>query len=125
LNHFLSASWVAFSAGTDPAGYIHPLAVRAMAEIDIDISDQRSTSVDEYRHRAFDVVITVCDDAAESCPLWLGSGRLHHVGFPDPAEATGTEEERMVVFREVRDDLRRTVLPYLERLGEGMKDEEG
>jgi arsenate reductase len=84
-----------------------------MAELNIDISDGRSKSVEEFRDVAFDIVITVCDDAAENCPLWLGSGNVHHIGFPDPADASGSEEERMEVFREVRDGLRREVLDYL------------
>jgi arsenate reductase len=123
-DHFLGERWEAFSAGTKPSGYVHPLAIRAMAEMDIDISDQRSKSVGEFRDMAFDIVITVCDDAAENCPVWLGSGNVHHIGFPDPAEATGSEEERMKVFREVRDGLRREVLGYLkERVDAGRKGE--
>ncbi len=113
VDHFLGDRWEAFSAGTKPSGYVHPLAVRAMAELDIDISGRRSKSVDEFRDVAFDVVITVCDDAAENCPLWLGLGNVRHIGFPDPADATGDEEERMAVFRQVRDGLRREVLSYL------------
>jgi arsenate reductase len=115
VDHFLGDRWEAFSAGTEPSGYVHPLAVKAMAELGIDISDQRSKSVDEFRDTTFDVVITVCDNAAENCPLWLGSGNVHHIGFPDPADATGREEERMDVFREVRDGLRREVLGYLRK----------
>ena len=123
VNHFLSDRWEAFSAGTEPSGYVHPLAIKAMAELDIDISEHRSKSVDEFSDLEFDVVITVCDDAAENCPLWLGSGNVHHIGFPDPADATGSEEERMAVFRRVRDGLRRDVFDYLEeRAG---RDREG
>jgi len=123
VNHFRGGLWEAFSAGTEPSGYVHPLAIKAMAELDIDISDHRSKSVDEFRDMAFDVVITVCDHAAENCPLWLGSGNVHHIGFPDPADATGSEEERMAVFRRVRDGLRRDVFDYLEeRAG---RDREG
>ena len=114
VNHFLGDEWEAFSAGTDPSGYVHPLAIRAMDELDIDISSQRSKSVDEFRDVAFDVVITVCDDAAEHCPLWLGSGMVKHMGFPDPAAATGDESARLEVFRRVRDGLRERMLHYLE-----------
>lgn len=114
VNDLLGDHWKAFSAGTDPAGYIHPLAIEAMAELGIDISDQRSESVEVFRDAEFDVVITVCDQAAENCPLWLGTGTVHHIGFPDPAEATGTEQERLEVFRRVRDGLRREVIRYLE-----------
>jgi arsenate reductase len=116
VNHFLGDRWEALSAGTAPSGYVHPLAVKAMGEIGIDISAGYSKSVDEFRDVEFDLVITVCDDAAENCPLWLGSGNVRHLGFPDPAEATGTEEERMAVFRSVRDGLRRDVLRILEEM---------
>lgn len=116
VNHFLSDRWRASSAGTRPSGYVHPLAIEAMAELGIDISDQRSKSVDEFRDADFRVVITVCDAAAENCPLWLGSGRVHHTGFPDPADASGTKEERLAVFRQVRDGLRRDVFRYLRGL---------
>jgi arsenate reductase len=124
VNHSLGDRWAAFSAGTKPSGYVHPLAVKAMAELDIDISDHRSKSVEAFRDAAFDVVITVCDDAAENCPLWLGSGRIHHIGFPDPVEALGSEEERMKVFRRVRDGLRREVFRYLREIDDtAMKGE--
>ena len=113
VNHFLGDRWEALSAGTEPSGYVHPLAIKAMAELDIDILDQSSKSVDEFRDTTFDVVITVCDDAAENCPLWLGSGNVRHIGFPDPAEASGSEKERLAVFRRVRDGLRHEVLAVL------------
>ncbi len=114
VNHFLGDSWRAVSAGTQPAGYVHPLAVRALAELGIDISAQRSKSAEELRALPLDLVITVCDDAAENCPLWLGQGRVLHISFPDPARATGSEEERLAVFRRVRDAIREQVLPVLE-----------
>jgi arsenate reductase len=117
VNHFLGDRWEAFSAGTAPSGYVHPLAIKAMGELGIDISSGYSKSVDEFRDAQFDVVITVCDDAAENCPLWLGSGNVRHIGFPDPAEATGTEEQKLQVFRRVRDGLRREVLSTLEEMG--------
>ncbi|MBS3784522.1 MAG: arsenate reductase ArsC [Anaerolineae bacterium] len=120
VNQFMGDRWEAFSAGTRPSGYVHPLAIKAMEELDIDISDQRSKSVDEFRGEAFDVVITVCDDAAENCPLWLGSGNIHHIGFPDPADASGSEAERLAVFRQVRDGLHRDVSRYLEAVDDGM-----
>ncbi|MFO7917819.1 MAG: arsenate reductase ArsC [Anaerolineae bacterium] len=113
VNHFLGDSWEALSAGTDPAGYVHPLAVRAMAELGIDISDQRSKSVEAFRGKDFDLVITVCDQAAQDCPLWLGTGDVIHIGFPDPAAAEGGESERMEVFRHVRDGLREKILTLL------------
>jgi arsenate reductase len=118
VKHFLGDHWEAFSAGTAPSGYVHPLAIKVMAEIGIDISGGYSKSVDEFRDVEFDLVITVCDDAAENCPLWLGSGNIRHIGFPDPAEATGTEEEKLEVFRRVRDGLRQEVLLALEGMEE-------
>ena len=113
VNHFLGERWGAVSAGTEPAGYVHPLAIRAMAELGIDISAHRSKSVDEFLGQAFDMVITVCDQAAQNCPVWLGRGRVKHIGFVDPAAVEGSEHVRMEAFRRVRDGLRARILPYL------------
>jgi arsenate reductase len=113
VDHYLGDEWKAYSAGTDPAGYVHPLAVRAMSELDIDLSDYRSKSTDEFRESKFDAVVTVCDDAAENCPVWLGQGRKTHIGFEDPARATGSEVERLAVFRRVRDEIRREMFDLL------------
>lgn len=88
-----------------------------MAEIGIDISKNESTSTDDYRTESFDLVITVCDKAAEDCPVWPGTGKIAHISFPDPADAIGTEGERLVIFRSVRDDIRRRVFYYLENGG--------
>jgi arsenate reductase len=115
VNHFLGRAWQAYSAGTSPSGSVHPLAIEAMRELGIDISQNESKHVDVYRTVGFDHVITVCDDAAENCPIWLGDGKVSHMGFPDPARATGTQESRMSVFRRVRDDIRHHLLPYLEQ----------
>ena len=114
VNHFLADGWVAYSAGTKPLGYIHPLAVEAMAELGVDISAQRSKSVDEFRDAGFDLVVTLCDHALESCPLWLGAGQMTHLGFPDPAAADGIDMDRLAAFRQVRDGLQEQVLGYLE-----------
>jgi arsenate reductase len=114
VNHDIAHNWVAYSAGTNPAGYVHPLAVRVMAELGIDISGQGSKSTEEFRDMELDLVVTVCDDAAENCPVWLGRGHKLHIGFEDPARATGSESERLAVFRRVRDEIRTqlsTVLP--------------
>lgn len=105
MNHFLGESWQAVSAGTEPAGYVHPLAVVAMAELGIDISAGVSKNAGQFRDWPLDVVITVCDDAAENCPLWLGQGRVIHHAFYDPAKAEGSAEERLAVFRRVRDEI--------------------
>lgn len=113
INHYLGNTWQAYSAGTAPSGYVHPLAIKAMAELGVDLSQNRSKSTDEFRTITLDQVITVCDDAAENCPLWLGSGNVTHIGFPDPAKATGSDQEIFAVFRQVRDDIREQVLSYL------------
>ena len=116
VNHFLGDRWEAVSAGTAPTGYVHPLAVQALAELGIDISAQRSKSADEFRDTDLDVVITVCGGAADDCPVWLGNGRRKHIGFPDPAAATGSEEEQLDMFRQVRDGLCERVFGYLEQV---------
>ncbi len=92
------------SAGMHPAG-VHPLAVEVMREINIDISGQRSKSVAEFEQQQFDTVITVCDKAAESCPVFPGSPERIHFSFEDPAAVEGSREERLRAFRRVRDDL--------------------
>ncbi|MEW6029074.1 MAG: arsenate reductase ArsC [Chloroflexota bacterium] len=104
VNARLSEEWRAYSAGTQPASYVHPKAVQALAEIGIR-HEGRSKSADEFRGAGFDLVVTVCDDANESCPVWLGRGRRVHLGFRDPAKAEGTDEERMQAFRQVRDEI--------------------
>jgi arsenate reductase len=116
VNFFEDGRWKAFSAGTAPTGTVHPLAVRAMADLGIDISTQRSKSMDEFRGVDFDVVITVCDHAARNCPVWLGQGLRYHLGFPDPAAIAGNEEEQMAAFRRVRDGLKQEIVAYLEQL---------
>lgn len=113
VNHFLDGEWEAISAGTRPSGYVHPLAIKAMAELGIDISDQRSKSTDEFRNTDLDLVITVCDNAAKNCPAWLGKGYVTHIGFTDPADAQGDENKRLEVFRRVRDAIQSQVLDYL------------
>ncbi|MEO7002522.1 MAG: arsenate reductase ArsC [Ktedonobacterales bacterium] len=97
--------YAAFSVGTH-AREVHPLAVRAMAEVGIDISaaaGHRAKSLDAFAGQVFDLVVTVCDEAAEECPFFPGARRHEHWGFPDPSAATGTEQERLAVFRRVRD----------------------
>jgi len=113
VNHFMGDQWEAYSAGTEPAGYVHPLAIQVMSDLEIDISRHRSKSTDEFRQTGFDQVITVCDDAAENCPVWLGQGQVTHIGFPDPAKASGSEVEKVTVFQAVRDDIGKEVLNYL------------
>lgn len=104
VNARVGDEWEAFSAGVKPAGYVHPLALRSLAEIGI-IHHGTSKSVDEFRQETFDLVVTVCDSAAEECPVWLGQGRRLHLGFPDPAKVSSTEEEKLSAFQKVRDDI--------------------
>ena len=94
----------AFSAG-NVATQVRPLAIRAMAELGIDISAQRSKTVDEYAGQAFDYAITVCDDAKEACPYFPGARKHLNWRFDDPAAAIGSEDERLAVFRRVRDEI--------------------
>jgi arsenate reductase len=115
VNHFLGDTWEAYSAGTKPSGYVHPLAVEAMAELGIDISAQRSKSTETFREMDLDRVITLCDDAARNCPAWLGKGHVKHMGYPDPAAAEGSRSERLEAFRQVRDGLREQMLAYLQQ----------
>jgi len=94
------------SAGSKPAGYVHPLAIRALAEIGIDISAHRSKSMNEFLDQNIETVITVCGKADQVCPIYPGQVNRLHWPFDDPAHATGTVEERMSVFRRVRDEIR-------------------
>jgi arsenate reductase len=114
VNARLSEDWRAFSAGTEPAGYVHPQALQVLEEIGI-THQGISKSAEDYREMNFDLVVTVCDDAAENCPVWLGKGALAHLGFPDPAKATGTEEEKLAAFRSVRDAIAEQVPELLEK----------
>jgi len=95
-----------YSAGTKPSSQVHPLAIKAMAEVNIDISKNRPKSVDDFINQSFDYVITVCGGANESCPTFTGRvNNRWHIGFDDPAEAIGTEEEVMAEFRRIRDEI--------------------
>lgn len=116
INHFLGESWQAFSAGTRPAGYVHPMALYVMQEIGIDIHGHHSKSVEEFRGQKFDQIITVCDSAAEECPLWLGKGERIHIGFEDPARVTGNEVLQLRIFRQCREQIRQRVLGYLQQI---------
>lgn len=115
VNHELSADWEAYSAGTRPTGAVHPMALAVLSELGI-VHNGRSKHVEEFLQQPFDLVITVCDAAAEACPVWLGSGTKVHIGFPDPATATGSREDVLAVFRQVRDDIRQKILSFLKEL---------
>lgn len=102
LCHLAGDRFDAYSAGTE-ATRVRPLAIRAMAELGIDISGHESKTLDRYLGESFDAVITVCDQANEACPVFLGAKARLHWSFPDPSQATGTEEEQLTVYRAVRD----------------------
>ena len=96
-----------FSAGTNPALHVHPKAIHVMKEAGIDLGKHHPKSVDQFLKDSFDYVITVCDNAKETCPVFVGKvGKQLHIGFEDPAEAVGTEEEIFSAFRKVRDQIR-------------------
>jgi arsenate reductase (thioredoxin) len=111
-NARLGETWQAVSAGTKPAGYVHPKALMALSEIGIQ-HEGRSKLAEEFRGIDFDLVVTVCDSAAEECPVWLGKGKRAHHSFPDPAKAQGSDEEVMNVFRAVRDDIEKEMVKLL------------
>jgi arsenate reductase len=112
VNHDLDRQVQAYPAGIKPS-QVNPRAIQVMGELGIDISQQRSKSVDEMKGEQFDLVITVCDKAAAQCPMFPGNAEILHISFPDPAQATGMEEEILAVFRRVRDELRRQLIPLL------------
>lgn len=115
INEKLGDQWQAFSAGTEPSGYVHPMAIKVLDEIGIQHRGE-TKHIDNLQTREFDSVITVCNDAAENCPVWLGKSVGLHIGFPDPAKAKGTEEEIFAVFRQVRDAIEDQILSYLQTL---------
>lgn len=100
------------SAGSKPAGYVHSLAIQALAEIGIDISQHASKHMDAFLKRDVETVITVCGNADQACPTFPGQVNRHHWGFDDPAHATGSDAEKMLVFRRVRDEVRRAFEAY-------------
>ncbi len=112
INHDLEGAVQAFSAGVR-ATRVNPRAIQVMAEIGVDISRQHSKAMDEFRNDRFDLAITLCDQAQRECPMFLNADRLIHMGFPDPAAATGTEAEIMNEFRKVRDDIRQKIVSFL------------
>lgn len=112
LREALGPQFRVASAGSKPAGYVHPLGIRAMAEIGIDISDHRSKHLDEFLTDEVETVITVCGNADQACPVFPGQVNRHHWPFDDPAHATGTEDEQMAVFRRVRDEIAQVFRAY-------------
>ena len=105
-----------YSAGTKPAEKVNPFAIKAMKEIGIDISNGVAEDVEKYLTQSFDYVITVCDKAKETCPIFMGDVKHRlHIGFDDPANAVGTEEEIMPVYRRVRDEIKRVFFEFYKK----------
>lgn len=105
--------WEAESAGSKPSGYVHPLAIEAMRELEIDLTENTSKHLDQFTEQKFDLVVTVCDNAKESCPVFSGATQTLHWPFDDPADATGTDEEKMKTFRRVRDEIKTKIQTFL------------
>ncbi|MBP6916403.1 MAG: arsenate reductase ArsC [Smithellaceae bacterium] len=110
-NHFFGDKLEAFSAGTQ-ASYVNPLAIEVLKEIGIDISGHRSKNLSEFDGQKFDYVITLCGDANEACPLYIGGTKKIHIGFDDPAKATGNSEEIHQEFRRVRDEIKEKLTAF-------------
>ncbi|MCX6593303.1 MAG: arsenate reductase ArsC [Acidobacteria bacterium] len=106
-----------YSAGTNPSPRVNPFAIKAMQEVGIDISGGTPKNVSQFLGQPFDYVITVCDDADKNCPNFRGKvGHRTHIGFPDPAKATGTDEEKMKIFRTTRDSIRTKFREYYDNV---------
>jgi arsenate reductase (thioredoxin) len=112
VNHFLSDKWAAFSAGSAPT-QVNPYSIRALRELGIEIPNAKSKPIDFFAGQKFDKVFTLCDEAREACPLWLGSSNVEHVGFPDPSIAQGSDEDKLEAFRDVRDQIRKNIITKL------------
>ena len=115
LNHLGSGRWKAQSGGIFPS-YVHPLAIKAMEEIKIDISQQTSKSMNQFLNEEFHYIITLCDEAVMSCPTFPSQGKRIHWSLEDPAAVIGTIEERLVVFRRIRDEIKAKIEDFLKSM---------
>ena len=113
-NRIGGSQWEAHSAGSRPAGYVHPLAIQAMSELDEDLSSTQSKSVEPFADQPWDLVVTVCDSAKEACPALPGAVHSVHWPFDDPADAQGSGDEQMVMFRRVRDQIRKRIEEFIQ-----------
>jgi len=111
MNHLRGDQFEAYSAGVEPY-LVHPYAIEVMREIGIDISTQRSKHIDEFISTTIDYVVSLCDNAATTCPLFDGGGKRIHHAFTNPADAEGTEEEKKSVFRRVRNEVKEYILSF-------------
>lgn len=121
LRHLAGDRFEVHSAGTE-ATAVRPLAIRAMAEVGVDISEQWSKGLGQFLGQSFDVVVTVCDEASETCPVFPGGGRRLHWSLPDPSQVTGPDDQGLGAFREVRDRLRHLIERFVASSGEGRGD---
>jgi len=108
-----AGQWEAVSAGSRPSGYVHPLALKALEEIGLPSTGLTSKSSEPFEKETFDLVVTVCGNAQADCPIWPGASELFHWPFEDPADATGTDDEKLKCFREVRDQIKDRIESYL------------
>ena len=113
LNRLGKGRFEAFSAGSKPTGQVHPLAIETLQDAKLPTQGLRSKSCEEFQEQTFDFVITVCDRAKETCPVWPGQPVTAHWGFEDPAEATGTDEEKRRVFRRVFTEIQARIEAFL------------
>lgn len=113
VNHFMGDRFDAFSTGTY-ASFVHPKAIEVMKEIGVDISGHRSKNLSEFDGQTFDYVITLCGDANENCPLYIGGAKKTHIGFDDPAKAQGTKGEVLREFRRVRDEIKEKMTAFFQ-----------
>lgn len=116
MNHLAGDKITASSAGTKPAS-VHPLAVRVLQELGIDTVRLRSKGLEEFGGQEFDYAITLCANAEQSCPVFLGKTKRAHIGFEDPAKAVGSEEEKLAVFRRVRDEIEERLSAFFKQEG--------
>lgn len=112
-NQLSANQWQAVSAGSKPSGYVHPLAIVAMQELELPVDGLTSKTSDSFVDEPFDLVVTVCDNAKDACPTWPSAKKLLHWPFEDPADATGSDEEQLVVFRKVRDQIKERISLFL------------
>ncbi len=113
---FTDGQWRCESAGTSPTGYVHPLAITVMGEDAIDMAAHTSKSLAAVATEDWDYVVTVCDGAAEACPVWAGTVVVLHWPFPDPAEASGSRQQQLTAFRETRDAIKQRVGEFVQEL---------
>ncbi len=111
--HVGQEKWTAYSAGSHPADSVHPLAIKALNELGLPTVGLESKSVNRFRDKEFDLTVTVCNNARETCPIIPGARQVLHWPFDDPAVETGSDDEKMHVFRRVRDEIRTRIMEYL------------